>query len=298
MNRFQMEHVVLSASRITGEKEFVVIGSQAIHGASPNAPGQLSDSMEIDIYPLNKPSKAIEIDGSIGEGTLFESTHGYFAHEVSPETAKLPSQWKQRLVKVSTEFMEDAVALCLSPVDIAFSKLYACREKDIGFVTEMLSHGILKPYQVRKLKKEVKEEEMVIVEKCLAQCELRARSIMFENETQRKIDSLRFEYSKSWRMDLEHKGRREEEFYDKLYKNREAYEQIVCCNKEEALNMLPDNIKSYAQKLDGSGVADLLHTIYREGEDVALKCLKKPVVKRCLHIKKIDSDEEEIGIKI
>ena len=38
MNRSEIEHILRSAAAILNEKEFVVIGSQAILGAHPDAP--------------------------------------------------------------------------------------------------------------------------------------------------------------------------------------------------------------------------------------------------------------------
>lgn len=39
MEREQLEHVLRAAAAITREDEFVVIGSQSIFGAVPDAPG-------------------------------------------------------------------------------------------------------------------------------------------------------------------------------------------------------------------------------------------------------------------
>ena len=298
MNRFQMEHAVMSASRITGEKEFVIIGSQAIHGAAPNAPGRLSESMEIDIYPLNNPSKAIEIDGNMGEGTIFEATHGYYAHEVGPNTAKLPSNWKDRLVKFSTPYMEGAVALCLSPVDLACSKLLASREKDFDFVTEMIHYGFVKPYQIRKMVNELKPEEMSFLEKNLMQCETRARDLIYGNDAQRNIDKLRNEYSKVWRDDITMKGRKPQGFYENLYEIREEYDNSVCENREDALKMLPEELQGRASKLDSTALAELLHTQYRDGVQEASKILPNPLRKKNLKKRKMDEEEEEESIKM
>lgn len=43
--------------------------------------------------------KVDEISGAIGEITLFQSTHGYYAHGLPPEAAPPPSDgWQERLV--------------------------------------------------------------------------------------------------------------------------------------------------------------------------------------------------------
>ncbi|MEO7795551.1 MAG: DUF6036 family nucleotidyltransferase [Thermoanaerobaculia bacterium] len=140
MNRQQLEHVLRASASLSGCRELVVIGSQALLASFPDAPQVLLRSMEVDLYPLNDPGKADLIDGSIGELSPFHDLFGYYAHGVGPETAVLPSGWRDRWVKVETE---GAVGWCLSPVDLAISKLAAGRAKDIDFVRGMLATRIL-----------------------------------------------------------------------------------------------------------------------------------------------------------
>jgi hypothetical protein len=69
MRRDELEHVIGAAANITGEDEFVVIGSQAILASYPSAPPELLISMEADVYPRQHPEKADDIDGAIGDGS-------------------------------------------------------------------------------------------------------------------------------------------------------------------------------------------------------------------------------------
>ena len=57
MNRSQLEHLIRAAADITGESEFVIIGSQAILGQHCEAPDPLLVSMEADIHPTYAPEK-------------------------------------------------------------------------------------------------------------------------------------------------------------------------------------------------------------------------------------------------
>ena len=57
---------------ISGDNEIVVIGSQSILGSFPDAPAELLFSCEADVYPKNKPTLAILIDGAIGEESDFK----------------------------------------------------------------------------------------------------------------------------------------------------------------------------------------------------------------------------------
>ncbi|MBM3890127.1 MAG: hypothetical protein FJ388_13515 [Verrucomicrobia bacterium] len=92
MNRRQLEHVLRASGSIVGCRDIVVVGSQAILGAHPDAPPELLASIEADVYPLDAPEKADLIDGCIGELSPFHQTFGYYAHGVGPETAQLPKQ--------------------------------------------------------------------------------------------------------------------------------------------------------------------------------------------------------------
>ncbi len=69
MRREDFEHVIAAAAEVSGEREIVVIGSQAILGSVVDPPKTMLFSMEADIYPLHDPAKADAIDGSLGDGS-------------------------------------------------------------------------------------------------------------------------------------------------------------------------------------------------------------------------------------
>ncbi|MGE0462855.1 MAG: hypothetical protein AB7Q16_15945, partial [Vicinamibacterales bacterium] len=96
MTRAALEHLLRAASALTNEREFVVIGSQAILGQFPEAPSALLVSIEADIYPRYAPEKSDIIDGAIGELSTFHQTFGYYAHGVDETTAILPAGWEKR----------------------------------------------------------------------------------------------------------------------------------------------------------------------------------------------------------
>ena len=121
MNRKQLEHLVRASGSISGCREVIVIGSQAVLGACPNASPDLATSMEADLFPVEDPGKAEMIDGCIGELSPFHDTFGYYVHGVGPDTATLPSRWKGRLIRVENENTGGTTAWCLAPVDLAVS---------------------------------------------------------------------------------------------------------------------------------------------------------------------------------
>ena len=101
MKRADLEHILRASKDLTGESEFVVIGSQAILGAHPDAPREFRESMEADLYPRDRPELAEAIEGSLGRYSQFEQfeqTFGYFAGGDSPSPATLPEGWAKRLI--------------------------------------------------------------------------------------------------------------------------------------------------------------------------------------------------------
>ncbi len=151
MRRHELEHLIRAAGAITGADEIVVIGSQAILGARPDAPDFLLRSLEADMFTFRDPRDADLIDGSIGEGSPFHDTFGYYAQGVWLDTATLPDGWRERLVRIQNENTRQVAALCLEPHDLAVSKLAAGREKDCEFVTAMVRHGIIDPQRIPSL---------------------------------------------------------------------------------------------------------------------------------------------------
>lgn len=142
MRRSDLEHLIRAAGRIAGERELVIIGSQAVLGQFPDAPVALLMSMKVDLYPLSRPELADKVDGAIGEGSAFHQTHGYYAQGVGPGTATLPAGWRRRLIRVENPNTDGYAGLCLEVHDLAISKYVAGREKDREFTRELARHGM------------------------------------------------------------------------------------------------------------------------------------------------------------
>jgi hypothetical protein len=150
MQRSQLEHIIRASAGITGASEFVVIGSQAVLGQFPEAPAELLVSSEVDLFTLRNPADADLIDGSIGEGSPFHLTFGYYAHGVALQTAVLPANWQERLIALRNANTGGGTGLCLEIHDLAVSKLVAGREKDLAFVAGLLRHGLARAETVRE----------------------------------------------------------------------------------------------------------------------------------------------------
>jgi len=150
MRRLQLEHIIRAATGITGAKEFVIVGSQSVLGQFPQAPDELLISIEADVFSLRDPADSDLIDGSIGEGSPFHQTFGYYAHGVSQETAILPTGWRERVVPVHNQNTGGGTGLCLEIHDLAVSKLVAGREKDVDFLNGLLRHRLVQVPVIRE----------------------------------------------------------------------------------------------------------------------------------------------------
>jgi len=160
MNAEQLRHILHAAATVTGEKVFVVIGSQAILGSHPDAPRSLRKSVEGDTYPKNHPGKAIEVDGALGELSPFHHEFGYYAHGVAPETATLPAGWDQRLIEFHVNDPAGTIGWCLEKHDLAFSKLAAGRTKDIEFIRDLLRHRLINRGKLQRLIGSEEDDEL------------------------------------------------------------------------------------------------------------------------------------------
>jgi hypothetical protein len=147
MRRDQLEHVLRAASQIAGDREVLVIGSQSVLGSIPEErlPPEATASIEVDVAFFDDPDerKADQVDGAIGELSLFHETFGYYAQGVSVSTAVLPAGWGDRLVVAETANTAPARGLLLDPHDCVVSKLVAGREKDHLFAGALIRHGLI-----------------------------------------------------------------------------------------------------------------------------------------------------------
>lgn len=150
MRREELEHIIRAAATVAEDDELVVVGSQAILGQFPAAPEEMLVSREADVYPRNRPERSDEIDGSLGDGSYFDATYGYYAHAVGPETATAPAGWEDRLVAVRNENTGGATGWCLEVHDLLLSKCVAGRERDWEFAEQALRHGLADVAELRR----------------------------------------------------------------------------------------------------------------------------------------------------
>ena len=142
MKKQQLDHVLRAAGRITGQKRFVIIGSQSLHGKYPDLPDDIVRSAEVDLIATKNPDRT-EWLNAIGVHSPFHESFGYYADPVDETTATLPSGWKSRLVNLPPGDTEGVLGLCLDPHDLAIAKYVARREKDLAFTRELARRAIV-----------------------------------------------------------------------------------------------------------------------------------------------------------
>jgi hypothetical protein len=173
MNRAQLEHIIRAAATIADDDEIVIVGSQSVLGQYPQAPAELLFSMEADVYPRRHPERAELIDGSIGEGSPFHTTFGYYAQGVGPETAVLPAGWERRTIAIQTPATRGAKGIALEIHDLLVAKYAAAREKDRDFGRAAFRHGLARPEVVLE---RLRETAMKTEQRDLAAAMVRADS--------------------------------------------------------------------------------------------------------------------------
>jgi hypothetical protein len=142
MKKQQLDHVLRAAGRITGQKQFVIIGSQSLHATCPDLPDDILRSAEVDLIASGTPD-CTEWLNAIGVHSPFHESFGYYADPVDEATATLPKGWKARLVKLPAGDTEGVRGLCLDPHDLAIAKYVARREKDLAFTRELARRAIV-----------------------------------------------------------------------------------------------------------------------------------------------------------
>lgn len=142
MKKHQLDHLLRAAARITGKKQFIVIGSQSLHGKHPDLADDLVQSAEADLIVKGDVERT-EWLNAIGQDSPFHEQFGYYADPVDERTATLPAGWKGRLVHLAAGDTAGAQAFCLDPHDLVISKYVARREKDLAFNGALARRGIV-----------------------------------------------------------------------------------------------------------------------------------------------------------
>lgn len=143
MTRAELEHIIRAAGTIADVEDLIVVGSQAVLGQFPDAPPELLISNEAAVFPRTHSERTDLIDSTIGEGSPFAKSFGYYAHGVDTTSSILPAGWQDRLVLVSSENTRFVRGWCLEIHDLAIAKYVAGREKDMDFTRALALHKLV-----------------------------------------------------------------------------------------------------------------------------------------------------------
>ena len=150
MKKRQLDHLLRAAGRIAGQREFVIIGSQSLHGKHPDLPDEIVTSAEADLIATGQVERT-EWLNVIGQDSPFHQEFGYYADPVEDGTAILPSDWRTRLVQLPAGHTDGVRGLCLDPHDLAISKYVASRDKDRAFNRELARRRIVDKKRLLRL---------------------------------------------------------------------------------------------------------------------------------------------------
>jgi len=141
MKKRHIDHVLRAAGELTGEKQFVIVGTQALHGRFPQASESLVRSAEVDLLAPKAADRLAWLN-ALGHGSPFHEEHGYYADPMDENTVKLPKGWRSRLIPLP-EGQAGVRGACLDPHDLAISKYVARREKDLEFTKALARRGYI-----------------------------------------------------------------------------------------------------------------------------------------------------------
>lgn len=150
MKKHQVDHVLRAAGKLTGQKQFVIIGSQSLHGRYPDLPDDIVTSAEVDLIAKGDATRT-EWLNAIGQDSPFHEEFGYYADPVEEGTATLPAGWKGRLVNLPPGDTGGVQGLCLEPHDLAIAKYVARRDKDLAFNRALAQRGIISAERLLQL---------------------------------------------------------------------------------------------------------------------------------------------------
>jgi hypothetical protein len=130
------------ARKLSGHKEFVVIGSLSILGLEGNfeVPSDMTMSNDIDCYTKADPARIFDIVASLGENSPSHQALGYFLDAVTPALPSLPEGWEARMTRIE---QVGTVAWFLDPNDAALSKYARGEPRDRRWIRAGLRCGVV-----------------------------------------------------------------------------------------------------------------------------------------------------------
>jgi hypothetical protein len=141
VTRDDLARLFARARELSGETDYVVLGSLAVLGITVEVPPRMAASIDVDAYSKHDPGRIFELAAALGQGSPFEARYGYYLDPIAPAVATLPPDWEERLTRISLS--GDVVAWFLEPNDAAVSKYARMEPRDREWLRPGLHAGIL-----------------------------------------------------------------------------------------------------------------------------------------------------------
>jgi len=141
VKREDLRRLFARARELCGETEYVVFGSLAVLGYAGEVPARMAASLDVDAFSKNDPARVFDLARALGQGSPFESEHGYYLDPISPRVATLPAEWEDRLTRIELE--PRLAAWFLEPNDAAVSKYARMEPRDREWIRPGLRAGVL-----------------------------------------------------------------------------------------------------------------------------------------------------------
>jgi hypothetical protein len=154
MRKADMLAILIKAAEVSSCTEFVVIGSQAIHGTWPDPEMDVVlRSNDLDLFPLHGygDSNVVyeELMLHLGQDSDFDLETGTYIEAVSETLARLPPDWSTRTLREVVGSVEiggsrrEVTVIFPEIHDLTVSKLAIRREKDLEFLAGVVDLGLV-----------------------------------------------------------------------------------------------------------------------------------------------------------
>ena len=142
MKRDHLFKLFQEAHRLTGHKDYVVVGSLSILGTQDEdgLPVEMSMSNDIDSYTKTDPGRIYDVGAALGEGSEFHKENGYYLDPVSPALPTLPDGWENRMSNMSRG---DVTLWFLDQDDAAMSKYARSQPNDLRWIRAGILCGLI-----------------------------------------------------------------------------------------------------------------------------------------------------------
>lgn len=149
MDRGVVGQLLIKASTVIHQNDFVILGSMAALGKTPKPPRAMLDAADINFHPLDDAAVSSKrVRDQVGPGSDFHHSHHFYGEPTSPYAATLPQGWQHRMTRV--DVAPNLRAWFLDVNDVAISKYARGNERDRSWIKAGLEAGLVSLDVVRE----------------------------------------------------------------------------------------------------------------------------------------------------